>query len=427
MPLENKIDFFKKSVKLRHNYRIFTKISAMSFHLAHIHDYERFLVIDMGTYRVRAGVYKVEKQQLKEIGYATVRQNRKNFSGGQISDMQGVAATIEQAILQASKDLDHIPEDIIISFPSSDFLFDSITTQYTRADPSSTLTMQELDTMIKKIESQSYARAREKARIRSGVFQDDLRLISSTITSVAIDGKKITNPVGFSGGKVMLTVLNVFAPASEFNIVRSIIASLGRKMISLIPMPLIFPKVVEQTEYINERACYLDIGYSHTTVLVMQDNEIKTFETFPVGARMSMEMLRDEHKTSSLLGIENILVSESEIREPKNQEILNDFFEYILDMVWAFLEQEKLNVHFTNLFLHGNIFENPTIFKIFGTAFEENCGYSVRKKRLSSLVNPEYRHDESITYGLALTASELLVVKKDPLIRILRYVLYSYE
>ena len=298
----------------------------MSFHLAHIHDYERFLVIDMGTYRVRAGVYKVEKQQLKEIGYATVRQNRKNFSGGQISDMQGVAATIEQAILQASKDLDHIPEDIIISFPSSDFLFDSITTQYTRADPSSTLTMQELDTMIKKIESQSYARAREKARIRSGVFQDDLRLISSTITSVAIDGKKITNPVGFSGGKVMLTVLNVFAPASEFNIVRSIIASLGRKMISLIPMPLIFPKVVEQTEYINE--------------------------TFPVGARMSMEMLRDEHKTSSLLGIENILVSESEIREPKNQEILNDFFEYILDMVWAFLEQEKLNVHFTNLFLH---------------------------------------------------------------------------
>ena len=96
-------------------------------------------------------------------------------------------------------------------------------------------------------------------------------------------------------------------------------------------------------------------------------------------------------------------------------------------MVWAFLEQEKLNVHFTNLFLHGNIFENPAIFKIFGTAFEENCGYSVRKKRLSSLVNPEYRHDESITYGLALTASELLVVKKDPLIRILRYVLYSYE
>ena len=84
--------------------------------------------------------------------------------------MQGVAATIEQAILQASKDLDHIPEDIIISFPSSDFLFDSITTQYTRADPSSTLTMQELDTMIKKLNTQSYARAREKNPYSFGSF-----------------------------------------------------------------------------------------------------------------------------------------------------------------------------------------------------------------------------------------------------------------
>ncbi len=406
---------------------MYSKFIHMAFHLAHIHDYERFMVIDIGSYRVRTGVYKVEKQELHEIGYATVRQNRKNFSNGMISDMQGVARTIEQSILQASAELENIPDDIIISFPSSDFLFDSTTTQYTRADPSSTLTMQELDTMIKKIEASSYARAREKAKKRAGIFQDDLRLISSTITSVTIDGKKITNPVGFSGGKITLTILNVFAPASEFNVIRSIISSLGRKVISLIPMPLIFPKIIEQTEYINDRACYIDIGYSHTTVVAMQDNEIKTFETFPIGARMCMEMLREKHKNTSLLGIENILCTESEIRLPENANILKEFFEYILDMIWAFLEQEKINIRFTNLFLHWNIFENPTIFKIFWKQFEENCGYNVRKKRLNSLVQEQKRHEESITYGLALTASELLVVKKDPLIRILRYVLYSYE
>lgn len=399
----------------------------MAFHLAHIHDYDRFLVIDIGTYRVRTGVYKVEKQSLKEIGYATVRQNRKNFSNGQISDMQGVAKTIEQSILQASQDLQNIPDDIIISFPSSDFLFDSLTTEYTRADPSSTLTMQELDTMIKRIEADSYARARIKAKSRSGNLHEDLRLISSTITSVCIDGKKIMNPVGFSGGKVSLNVLNVFAPASEFNIIRSIISSLGRKVISLIPMPLIFPKIVEQTEYIDERACYVDIGYAHTTILVMQDNAIQTFETFPVGSRMCMEMLRDEHKTSSLLGIEKILCSEKEIAEEKNAEILNDFFEYILDMMWAYFGQENVTTKFINLFLHGNIFSNEKISMEFEKKFEEYCGYNVRKKLLNSLAKEENRHEESVTYGLALTASELLVVKKDPLIRILRYVLYSYE
>lgn len=399
----------------------------MAFHLAHIHDYERFLVIDIGSYRVRTGVYSVENLELKELGYASVRQNRKNFSFGLIADMQGVARTIEQSIVQASQHIEDIPEDIIIAFPSHDFLFDSITTQYTRADPSSTLTMQELDTMIKRIESDSFLRAREKAKKRSGVFSDDLRLISSTITSISIDGKKITNPVGFSGGKVTLTVLNVFAPASEFNIIRSVVASLGRKVISLIPMPLLFPKIVEQTEYINDRACYIDIGYSHTTVLVTQDNEIKTFETFPVGSRMLMEMIREANKHFSLLYIENILCDEQLVRDRKYAPILEDFFEYVLDVIWGFLEEERVHMTFSHLFVHGHIFENPATFKIFGAQFESLCSYSVRKHRLNALIGSEFRHDQAVTHALALTASELLLVKKDPLIRILRYVLYSYE
>jgi len=399
----------------------------MSFHLAHIHDYDRFLSIDIGAYRVRAGVYTIENSSLKELGYTTVRQNRKNFSYGMISDMRGVATTIEQAIIQVSQHLESIPEDIIISFPSQDFICDSITTQYVRADNTTTLTMQELDTMIKKIEGDSYSRAREKAKRRSGAFQDDLRLISSTIVSISIDGKKVTNPIGFTGGRITLTVLNIFSPASEFNIIRSIIASLGKKTISLIPTPLVLPKVIEQTEYALNRICHIDIGYSHTTVLVTQDNEIKTFETFPVGTRMCMEMIRDRDTHASLLAIENILCDEQKVRDPEYAPVFHDFFEYIFDMVWGFLEQEKINITFTDLFLHGSIFENTTLFKMFGQEFEKLCGYAVRKNRLNMVVAPEFRHEECITYGLALTASELLLVKKDPLIRILRYVLYSYE
>lgn len=399
----------------------------MSFHLAHIHEYSRFLAIDIGTYRVRTSVYSVENLELKELWYASVRQNRKNFSGSQISDMWWVAKTIEHSIIQASQSVENIPEDVIISFSSSDFFFDSITTQYVRIDPTSTITMQELDTMIKKTESASYARAREKVKYRAGAFSDDIRLVSSTIIHITIDGKKIMNPVGFSGGKVILTVLNVFAPASEFNIFRSVIASLWRKAISLIPTPLLFPKIVEQTDYVNDTACYIDIGYTHTTILVLQDNEIKTFETFDVGSRMLMEMIREVHKSASLLWIENILCSESDIRDARYMHILEDFFEYILDMVWAFLSEEWVNMKFSHLFLHGNIFQNPAIFKKFGSQFEKNCWYALRKHKLSSLIPSSEKHDESLTYALALTASELLLVKKDPLIRILRYILYSYE
>lgn len=399
----------------------------MSFQLAHIHEYNRFLAMDIGSYRVRAGVFEVENWDLKEISYSCVRQNRKNFSHGSIIDMRWVAKTIEQAILQASQDIPNIPDDIIISFSSSNFLFDSATTKYVRIDPTSTLTMQELDIMIKNVESASYNRAKEKFKLRSGMISDDLRLISSTITSITIDGKKISNPVGFSGWKVILTVLNVFAPASEFNILRSIVSSLGKKAISLIPTPLLFPKIVEKTEYINEKNCYIDIGYSHTTVMITVDNEIKSFETFSVGSRMLMELIRDVTKNASLLGIENIICSKKEIKSSKYEPILQEFFEYIMDIIWGFLEDEWINMKFSNLFLHWAIFKNPAIFKWFSDFFESYSLYSLNKKNISNLVPLEKQHDEAVTYALGLTASELLLVKKDPLIRILRYVLYNYE
>jgi len=53
----------------------------------------------------------------------------------------------------------------------------------------------------------------------------------------------------------------------------------------------------------------------------------------------------------------------------------------------------------------------------------------VQIRKLSTVLNPELKitSEYVTTYGLALIASDLLLIKKDPLVRILRYVLYQYE
>ena len=55
---------------------------------------------------------------------------------------------------------------------------------------------------------------------------DDLKLISSSIVSIQIDGRNVSSPIGFTGSRVRLTVLNVFVPSGEFNIMRSIVSHL---------------------------------------------------------------------------------------------------------------------------------------------------------------------------------------------------------
>ena len=134
--------------------------------------------------------------------------------------------------------------------------------------------------MIKKIEHESLDRAKEKSKKQYGVIHDDIRLVSSTLTSIHIDGKLVTNPLGFSGSNIRIRVLNVFAPSSEFNIMRSILSSLGKRTISVVPTPLLFSKISEQSEYALEKNIYIDLGFLHTTIVFESRNEILSFETF---------------------------------------------------------------------------------------------------------------------------------------------------
>lgn len=215
--------------------------------------------------------------------------------------MHGVAETIRRAINTAGKELEQIPEDIIITLLSDTLISDTITTQYIRADKDSTLSMEELDAMIKKIESHSFERARTKMRTQYGTDDIEMRLISSTLTSIYIDEKRIMNPIGFTGKHVRFTVLNVFAPTSDCNVLRSVITALDRKTISIIPPPLALPKIIERTEYFLDTNIYLDIGYSHTTIVIEVQGEVMTFHSIPIGTNLlEMELGKVETDAGSL-------------------------------------------------------------------------------------------------------------------------------
>ncbi len=399
----------------------------MVFRLSHIHDYHRFISIDLWLYRVRAGIYDVWDGSLACSGFSSVRQSRKNWIGSRVADISGIASSIEQAIIQSSHSWDHIPEDMIMSFPSRSFISDSITSQYSRSHPESPLTMSEIDMMIARIERDSYERARVKSRKQYGIDGDDLKLVSSTIVSISIDGRTVSSPVGFSGVRVRLTVLNIFVPSSEFNIIRSIVSTLGKKPISLIPTPLILPKLIETTRFVSTQNCLIDIGYTHTTVTLLDGDEILGFEIFPYGVEMLMDMIAERHPDYSLLQIENVICMANEISRDIHTECRDDWIAYVIDMICAYLGWDRIHIKLEHLILHGSIFENRDIRSVFVSQFHDTLWYDIPHHRLHETLDPAIPYDRCMVEWLSLMASELLYVKKDPLVRLLRYVLYQYE
>lgn len=397
----------------------------MSFHVAHIQDYNRFVAVDIGSYRVRAALYSLEDGDLTMLSYASVRQDKKNIINGSIVDMRSVALTIERAIMQVSRDIDNTPSDIILSFSSHATLSDIITTQYVRADKNAPITMSEIDSIINRIEAESFSRIREKAKREFGISHDDIRLVSSTITAISIDGKNFTNPLGSSGTHIRLTILNIFAPASDYNMIRSIISSLDKRIISLIPMPLVLPKLIEKSDHIWENTCSIDIGYSHTTVILESKNEILAFETFPIGTHSLLEIIGTRFPDYSPLQIERII--HDACLDNIIQKEIDEFLEYLIDAIIWCITQKYPDKIISNILLHWWLLQNTIQRQKFISIFHTSYGRSVRQIEYQKLNESLFEADSAIPYGLALMAQELLLVKKDPLVRILRYVLYNYE
>lgn len=397
----------------------------MAFHLAHIHDYNRFIAVDIGSYRVRAWIYDVSWWSLTTLAQSSIRQDKKNIIDGSIADMRAVARTIERSIIQASKDIDSIPEDIILSFSSHTTLSDIITTQYVRGDKTVQISMEEIDTIIKKIESESFIRIREKAKREFWIAHDDIRLISSTITSISIDGKNFTNPLGSQWTNIRLTILNVFLPASDYNMIRSIVASLNKRIISVIPMPLIFPKICEQSQYMGESTLSIDIWYSHITLIIESKGAIVAFETFPIGVCSLIEVLSLRFPELSQLQIEHLIHSARLIGDI--EEDYEEFLEYIFDILLAFLRQYFSDKVLSNVFYHGWLFQNNVLRDRFFNILQRRYTHKIKQINYHSLDDALVEADSVIPYWLAIMAQELLLVKKDPLVRILRYILYNYE
>jgi hypothetical protein len=130
---------------------------------------------------------------------------------------------------------------------------------------------------------------------------------------------------------------------------------------------------------------------------------------------------------SSSLQIENIICTPSACISWSTHDTLFEFLTYISDTIFAYFHAEHIDIRLDSLLLHGNIFENRVIADMFTRIYQDTIGYTLSIEKIHERVNPAITHDQAITSWLSLMASELLLTRRDPLVRIMRYILYQYE
>ena len=90
----------------------------------------------------------------------------------------------------------------------------STTVTMEREHPTDKLGLEEIEEVMERVQRLALSRVTERLTWETGLPSIDVRLVNSAVVSIKIDGHLISNPLGFQGRYLEVTVFNAFAPLS---------------------------------------------------------------------------------------------------------------------------------------------------------------------------------------------------------------------
>ena len=400
----------------------------MPFKISNLAEYDSFVTIDIGTSRVRVLACQLENGTVRIVGSSAVRQSRRDILGGDIGDIYSVARTVGRAITQAYEGLSSIPDDVLVSINSPSLIYDTLSMNYVRERPDQPITMDELDEVIHRVEHRSIERVRSKIQTRLPIVETEMKLVTTSITSITIDGQRISNPVGFTGKNIRLRLINVFVPIAQFQIIKGILRELGKNFLAIIPVGIALPKLMEDDDEACARNLYVDVGAWRTTAVFTHENEILGVDVLPVGGALLEESLVRN------LGIEYVESEDLAIRMAREygrtRELADAYLSMMTDAIEVAARDIEPKPYVKHIFLSGGGATELLAERLRDRAKESELGIGTQVKILTDQpsIDEAYRAPAyGTSLALARIGQEVCMLRKDPIAKILRYVIYRHE
>lgn len=250
-----------------------------------------FSVLDIGTDWVKVLVCEEKDKKGTILGVAKQRQKLGDMHKGSIIDISNVTENCREALLEAEKIAGVAPRDIIIGIAGELVQGLSTTIEYVRKDYFDEVSMAELQNIVHKVQWKAFEEIREEIRRETGLSQLDIKLIHSAIAGVDIDGYKVSNPLGFKGRNVRITVFNVFAPLIHFESLNAIASNLDKDLMSIVSEPYAVCRSLGFEDGSDFSAIFVDIGGGTTDVAVVLNGGVVATKMFGIGGRVFTKRL----------------------------------------------------------------------------------------------------------------------------------------
>jgi cell division protein FtsA len=246
------------------------------------------LSLDIGTEVVKALVFVIDDKTGNGVvkGVGRVRQGLKDMQSGAVSDISGVVANCQRAIEQANKmaGIKKV-EKAIIGIAGELVKGTTTTVHYERIKSEIKIDLPELKNIIQKVQWKAFDRIRQQLAWETGHNEIEVKLINAAIVDVRIDGYRVSNPLGFQGKDVSISVFNAYAPMIHLGALQTISEDLNLDLLSIADEPYAVAKSMGVGDISDFSAVFIDIGGGTTDIAVVRNGGLEGTKMFALGGR----------------------------------------------------------------------------------------------------------------------------------------------
>ncbi len=251
------------------------------------------LALDIGTEYAKALVFEYTDSGAVVTGVGRQRQGLAHMQSGTVADIPAVVRNCRVAIDEAEAMAGRIATKAIVGIAGELVKGFTTTRSVERRQPESSVTHSEVERLLEAIETEAAAEAQRTITWETGLANVDVRLVHAGVASAGIDGYTVSNPVGFQGRHLRISVFDAYAPLVHLGALELVVEQLGLGLIRVVAEPYAVARSIAGEQLGQSGALFIDVGGGTTDVALVRSGSVEGTRMFALGGRAFTKSLAD--------------------------------------------------------------------------------------------------------------------------------------
>ena len=249
--------------------------------------------LDVGTEFAKALVFEIDGGRGVVRGVGRKRQGLAHMQSGTVADISAVVDNCAVALQEAEEMAGFRPEQVVVGIAGE--LVKGFTTVVDQQRPKADLpiTQPELGKLIEGVQRQAMREAERSVTWETGLQSVDVRLVHAAVVGAWIDGYAVTNPIGFQGRNVRISIFDAFAPLVHLGALHTVASKLGMELMAVVAEPYAVARVLDSEQVRQGGALFVDVGGGTTDVALVRQGGIEGTRMFALGGRAFTKSIAD--------------------------------------------------------------------------------------------------------------------------------------